>query len=96
MEMNSGKRMIGGLALMLLFMMSVPATEAGPWRYVASEHEDRQENVQREPGNGRPHYRRNGRHDMHPQPRRLSPEERAQLRRDIRNAGKEIYPTRRH
>ena len=89
--MNSGKWMAGGLALMLLFMMPALAAEADPWKYTASKHEEhRQENIRREPGHEqRPHYRR-----MHPRPQRLSPEERSQLRRDIKNAGKEIYPTR--
>jgi hypothetical protein len=95
--MNFGKWTIGGLVLVLLSMMSTPASEAAPWKYAASEHEEyRQKSVQRGPGDGRgPHYRRNGRHGMHPRPHRLSPEERSQLRRDIKNAGREIYPERR-
>ena len=92
--MNSGKWMTGGLALMFLFMMSAPAIEADTWKDTAPGHEEcRQENIRRESGNEgrRPHSRR-----MHPRSQRLSPEERSQLRRDIKNAGKEIYPARHH
>ncbi|MDR2787530.1 MAG: hypothetical protein LBD06_04060 [Candidatus Accumulibacter sp.] len=98
--MNSGKRMIGGLAIAFLFVMSAPAVEAGPWKYAASEREARRRNDfqpgERRPDDGRgPHYRRNGERDARPRSHRLSPEERSQLRRDIRDAGREIYPARR-
>jgi hypothetical protein len=92
-----GKWMTGGLALVFsFFMMPAPAAEASPWKYAASEHEEyRQKNVRRKQGEGRgPHYRRDRQRDMPSRPHRLSPEERSQLRRDIEDAGREIYPAR--
>ncbi|MDR3220723.1 MAG: hypothetical protein LBU46_01765 [Candidatus Accumulibacter sp.] len=93
--------MIGGFAIALLFMMFIPVAGAASWQYGSSAREEnRQNNFQpgrRGPGDGRgPHYRRHGDRDMQQQrPHRLSPEERFQLRRDIKDAGREIYPARR-
>ncbi|MDR2112762.1 MAG: hypothetical protein LBQ62_06660 [Candidatus Accumulibacter sp.] len=97
--MNFGKRMIGGLAIALFTMMSIPAVEADSWKKGSSEREQNRQNEyqpgRRGPGNGRgPHYRRHGERDVQQRPHRLSPEERSQLRRDIKDAGREIYPSR--
>jgi hypothetical protein len=102
--MNFGKRMIGGLAIALLSMISMSVAEAGPWgRGVSEREQSRQGDYQpgrrgHGPGDrrGSYHQRRDGERDMRPQrPQRLSPEERSQLRRDIKDAGREIYPPRR-
>jgi hypothetical protein len=99
--MNSGKRMIGSLAIVLLCAAFAPMAWAGPWKYGVAEREQyRQNDFQpgrrgAEPGDGRgPSYRRHDDRDMQ-RPQRLSPEERSQLRRDIKDAGREIYPPRR-
>jgi hypothetical protein len=95
---NSGKRGIGGLVIALLFVLPVPAAEAGPWGAGPRHQESRQSDLQPArrgsgPGDGQEQHRqRRGEKDM--QQRRLSPEERSQLRRDIRDAGREIYPGR--
>jgi hypothetical protein len=96
--MNSGKRVIGGLAIVLLFVMFVPATEAGPWGFGPKRQESWQSDLQparRSPESDEgqePHHQRHGKKDAQQRPQRLSPEEHSKLRRDIKDAGKEIYP----
>ncbi|GHU05426.1 hypothetical protein FACS1894158_08190 [Betaproteobacteria bacterium] len=99
--MNTGKRLFGRLAIVFLFMMSMSAVEAEPWRSGPYVREgNRQDNFQ--PGRQslapdnrqRPSYQRNDDRGVQRQQQRLSPEERSRLRRDIREAGKEIYPPR--
>lgn len=93
--MNSGKRVIGGFAIVLLFVMSVPAANAGPWGFGPKRQEIWQSDLQpvrQGPDEARgPDHRRHGEKDGKHRPRRLSPEEHSQLRRDIKDAGKEIY-----
>jgi hypothetical protein len=93
---DSGKYMIGGLVAIFLLAMFPPAGEAAPERrYGLTEREqDRpvfrpERRVPGYSGSGGS-FRRNGERGMQ-RPRRLSPEERSQLRRDIRDAGREIY-----
>jgi hypothetical protein len=103
--MDSGKRMIGGLAAVLFLAVFPQMAEAAPaWRHGPSEREQNRQDFQPErrgPGYSRSgeSFRRSGekdaQRDMRRQ-RRLSPEERSQLRRDIRDAGREIYPSRHH
>jgi hypothetical protein len=92
---DSGKRVIGGLVVALLFVMSMPAAEAGPWGFGPKRQESWQSDLQparRGPDETRgPNHRRHGEKDGKQRPRRLSPEEHHQLRRDIKDAGKEIY-----
>jgi hypothetical protein len=98
MGMNvSGKRMmIGGAAVALLFMLSVPVAEADTWCAASECGKYRQDDSSHQTNDRRgPPHRWKGNHDKQ-RPRRLSPEERSQLRHDIRNAGREIYPSRRH
>lgn len=99
--MDYGKRIVGGLAAVLLLAAFPPMAEAGPWKYASPEREqNRQSDLQpgrrgSEQGDGRGAYpRRNDDRDMQ-RPQRLSPEERSQLRRDIKDAGREIYSPRR-
>ncbi|MDR0380146.1 MAG: hypothetical protein LBI62_09465 [Candidatus Accumulibacter sp.] len=95
----SGKRMmIGSFAVAFLFMLSVPVAKADTWKCTVSEcGEYRRDDSSRRADDSRrgPPHRWKGNHDKQ-RSRRLSPEERSQLRRDIRNAGREIYPPRRH
>jgi hypothetical protein len=95
--MNTGTRLFGSLAIVFLLAMSMSAAEAEPWRQGPYARErNRQSDFQpRRPDDRRESYRqRNDERGMQRQ-HRLSPEERSQLRRDIRDAGKEIYPARR-
>ncbi|MDR3299576.1 MAG: hypothetical protein LBU43_06135 [Candidatus Accumulibacter sp.] len=103
--MNFSKRMIGGFAIALLFITSIPVAEAGPWGHGVSENEQNRQGDYRPArrgsgaGDGQwPYYqRRDGERDARQQrPQRLSPEERSQLRRDIKDAGRKIYPGHRH
>jgi hypothetical protein len=96
---DSGKRMIGGLAAVFFLAALPPAAEAAHWwRNTSLERE------QSRPGDFRPERRGPGysmpgkgfHRGWEMQQRRLSPEERFQLRRDIRDAGRKIYPLRRH
>jgi hypothetical protein len=100
---DSGKRMIGGLAAVFFLAAFPPAVEAAPWwRNASLEREQNRPNdfrpERRAPGYyapGKGFRRGNGGWDMQ-RPRRLSPEERFQLRRDIRDAGRKIYPLHHH
>ncbi len=98
---DSGKRMIGGLAVVLLLAAFPPLADAGPWRYASPQREQSQRNDFQpnrrgpEQGDGRGAYPRRSEDREMQRPQRLSPEERSQLRRDIKDAGREIYPPRR-
>ncbi|MDR0578878.1 MAG: hypothetical protein LBI87_15445 [Candidatus Accumulibacter sp.] len=92
--MDFGKRMIGGFSVVVLVMASMPAAGAGPWR--SDRAENWRSDLQPErrgsgPGDGRGEHRRGEDREMRQRQHRLSPEERSQLRRDIRDAGREIY-----
>ena len=84
-------------------MNSRRQSEAAPWgdggRHSRNMQEDfqperRGEADDRSGGYRGGYYRRDDDRDMQHH-RRLSPEERSQLRRDVRDAGREIYPPRR-
>jgi hypothetical protein len=93
--------MIGGLAAVFFLAVLPPAAEAASAkRYDSVEREQNRQGFQPErrgPGHSGAgeSFRRNGERGTH-RSRRLSPEERSQLRRDIRNAGREIYLPRHH
>jgi hypothetical protein len=96
--MNLCRRIFGGLAIVLFLAMSVSVAEAEQRRQRSSAREgNRQSDFQPgRPDEGRrSSYQRNDERAMQRQQHRLSPEERSRLRRDIREAGKEIYPARR-
>jgi hypothetical protein len=96
--MNSGKRVIGGLAAALFCAMFASAAEASPWGFGHKRQESWKSDLQ--PARQNPesadeqtkHRPRHSKKGMHQRGRRLSPEEHSQLRRDIKDAGKEIYP----
>lgn len=93
--MDRGKWMIGSLVVTLLLAVSTPEALAGPWGgYGAREGNQQGRQEQRQGGGQRPDYQRDDRRDAQ-RPQRMSPEERSQLRRDVRDAGREIYPPRR-
>lgn len=106
--MNSGGWTIGALAMLLLMTMFAPVSMAEPLIRNSTEREHRRADDFRSgwrgPDEGRGPYRRGGRDEARdergerdaPRPHRLSPEERSRLRRDIRDAGREIYPHRHH
>lgn len=82
-------------ALAMLLMLAVPAAQANPWfgqpardGGSQSQRGDRQGDMQRQSFQ-REEQARNQRSQ------RMSPEERQQLRRDIRDAGREVYRHRR-
>jgi hypothetical protein len=98
--MNSGKRLIGGLAIVpivLFCVMFASAAEAAPWWDFGPKHQESwQSDLQpaRSPESEEEqtrHHPRHGEKGTQQRPRRLSPEEHHQLRRDIKDAGKEIY-----
>jgi hypothetical protein len=101
--MNSRRQMLAE-SLVVLLLTFVPAvSEAAPWgdggRHSRNMQEDfqperRGEADDRSGGYRGGYYRRDDDRDMQHH-RRLSPEERSQLRRDVRDAGREIYPPRR-
>ena len=94
------KRMISAVAIALVWTLSMSEVQAGPWNYGPSVREGtRQESYQGQRG-GRPpedrrqsYQREEGRDARRSQ--RMSPEERQQLRRDIKDAGREVYSPRR-
>jgi hypothetical protein len=94
--MNSGKRRIGGLVIVLFCAMFASAAEAGPSDSASKHQESRQSDLQparqcaESDGEQTRHRPRHGRKGM--KQRRMSPEEHHQLRRDIKDAGREIYP----
>ena len=101
--MNSRRQMLAeSLAVLLLTL--VPAVgEAAPWgdggRHSRNMQDDfqperRGESDDRAGGYRGGSYRRDDDREMQ-RYQRLSPEERSQLRRDVRDAGREIYPPRR-
>lgn len=92
-----GKPMIGAVVLAFACALAAPAAEAqttvpfgysvrergrpeaAPGQRAARQGDDRRQSLQREPQ----------------RQQRLSPEERQQLRRDIKDAGRELYPRKR-
>ncbi len=88
-------RKIGVGVVTMLLMLAVPAVQANPWfRQSArdgayqNQRDDRRNDAQRQSFQ-REEQARNQR------PQRMSQEERQQLRRDIRDAGREVYRPRR-
>jgi hypothetical protein len=91
------KRMIsGGIAAVLAVALAMPlafaTTAAG--RDVREKNPKGSSQNQQQTRKPRPYAQRQGSGDEQ-RPQRLSPEERRQLRRDIKDAGSEIYPPRR-
>jgi uncharacterized membrane protein len=93
------KHVMGAVAVAFVWALSVPAVQANPWAgYLVREANrqggnDGQRGVQQGAERRQSLQRNDGREAQRPQ--RLSPEERTQLRRDIKDAGREIYPARR-
>ena len=93
------KRMIGVLSVAFVWALSTPAAQANSWYGYAVREGSRQEGFQeqrpsRQNEERRPYYQRDERRDNQ-RSQRMSPDERRQLRRDIKDAGREIYPSRR-
>ena len=87
----------GGLAVVTMLALALPIADAyaKDIRWLREE----QGNVNREQPRGRPEQWQQGNQqgtgaERRPE-RRMSPDERRQLRRDVRDAGREIYPSRR-
>ena len=94
------KRMMGAIGIALGCVLSMPGAQAGPWDFTPSARDgDRQESFQGQRGNRQAEERRqNNQRDDGREARRaqrMSPEERQQLRRDIKDAGREVYMPRR-
>jgi hypothetical protein len=96
--MASPKRMIGvRVAAMLSLALVAPLAVANPLNGLQVRGgnrvgDDQYEQPLRKPRDAERSYSHRNRE---PRPQRLSPEERRQLRRDIKDAGREIYPLRR-
>lgn len=99
--MVSVKRMIGGViaAVFAVALNASPAAAAAP---PTAEIRDKPRqggtpNVQavRNPRDAKRPYAKRGEVGEAPRPPRLSAEERRQLRRDVKDAGRQIYPPRR-
>ena len=93
------KRMIGiAIAMMLLLTLLISPVHANPFGGRQVREGNRQGSGQFQPQNPREFQRPNDRRyegrDVQ-RPQRLSPDERRQLRRDVQDAGREIYPQRR-
>ena len=94
------KRMIGAIGIALVCALSVPVAQAGSWNFSPSVREGgRQDSFQGQRGGrqaeeNRQGYRREDGRDVQ-RAQRMSPEERQQLRRDIKDAGRELYRPRR-
>jgi hypothetical protein len=94
---------IGGVATaLLLCVVLMPQAQAESFNGRELREGIRRGNAQnqqplRDPREAqRPYFQRQeGREEQPPRPPRLSPEERRQLRRDIKDAGREIYLQRR-
>ncbi len=86
-----------GLAVMTMFALALPIADAYAkdirWLREGQGNVDREQQRRRsEPG--QQGYQQGAGAERRPE-RRMSLEERRQLRRDIRDAGREIYPERR-
>lgn len=100
--MNSRRRMLAKSLVVLLLTLAPALAEAAPWGDGGRHSRNMQDGFQPErrgEADERPdgyrggYHRRDDDQDMR-RHRRLSPEERSQLRRDVRDAGREIYPPR--
>jgi len=94
------KRMMACSAIVLVCWGVMPAAQAGPWDRPAAYEGDRAARGAQGADTSRqndPRRASNQRDDRReaPRPQRLSPDERRQLRQDIRDAGRDIYPARR-
>ncbi len=95
-----GKRMRSTLAVLLALALSAPAVQAdSPWRNGWSRNGPgpagyENQRASRQDDDRRQYYQRDQGRDAQ-RGERLSPEERQQLRRDIKDAGRELYPGRR-
>ena len=94
-----GRWMIGSFAIVFACLLVVPVANANPW-YGYGYYSVREGEKQAGPRQGRhddarqpPHYQRKHRGEGRDPQRaqRMSPEERRQLRRDVRDAGREVY-----
>lgn len=83
---------------LLALLLAVPAAQAMPGGGRFAGEGPRQGEVQREPSEAReprPFFPPRQEPAEAPRPQRLSPEERRQLRRDVHEAGRDLYPPRR-
>ena len=100
--MTAAKRnryMIGAVAMVLAWSLWMAVVHASPGFVFAAREGNRQDGHSerrqfRQQEERREHWQREDRREGQ-RPQRLSPDERRQLRRDIRDAGREIYPARR-
>lgn len=87
------------LAAALVLALALPSAHAGRGddRFMAREGQrpERQERAQREAQQERQFQRRDERGGEGARQQRLSPEERRQLRRDVHDAGRDLYRPRR-
>ncbi len=94
----SSRRLIGRIAAVIALALTITVAHANPWQAYPMREENRQPDSQRRQSSRQNElrgqdYQREERREM--QRSRLSPEERRQLRRDVREAGKELYIPRR-
>jgi len=93
------KHVMGAVAVAFVWAVSVPAVHANPWPGYLVREANRQGGYDGQRGarqgeERRQSYQRDDGREVQRQ-QRLSPEERSQLRRDVKDAGREIYPARR-
>lgn len=103
--MARGDRMIkGGIAMMLVLALAIPFTHANAQnnrelregdRRGGAQDQQQQRRYPREARRPYPQRNEDGEAQRPERPPRLSTEERRQLRRDIKDAGREIYLPRR-
>ncbi len=101
--MNSRRQMLAVSFIVPLLVLLPVVAEAAPWEEGGRHSRNMRDDFQPErrgeaderPGGYRGGYSRQDDDREMRRHQRLSPEERSQLRRDVRDAGREIYPPRR-
>lgn len=91
--LETDKRIVGRPAFLLLAVLALCGVASSAWaEKYARQDDDRPRETRQAPQSDReePAYRRDERREAQ-RPQRMSPEERSQMRRDIKNAGREIY-----
>jgi hypothetical protein len=89
---KSSRRVTGILTVILLMVTAIPSVGAEPWRRSSERRQSWTSELQPRQGPDSDSHHQNNEGRSPPRLRRLSPEERSQLRRDIKDAGREIYP----
>ena len=92
------RRLMAAMTMAMVLLLAMPAAQAMPGGGRFGGYGQRQNGPQREQREQREQRQfppqRQDQADA-PRPQRLSPEERRQLRRDVHEAGRDLYPQRR-